>query len=100
MTDADLRGQLAGGPAWREPRPWTRPSQLICRDCGAVSDVAAGPWPARCAESARRTGFRVEAAEVTFRGRCARCQAAGGEAGPRGSAGSRVAQPLTGAAGG
>ena len=99
MTDADPRTQLARGPVRREPRAWTRPSHLVCRDCGAVTDVDPGPWPARCAESARRTGFRVEAAEVTFRGRCARCQAAGGEA-VRRPPGSRVAQPLTGAAGG
>jgi Fur family transcriptional regulator, stress-responsive regulator len=46
---------------------------LICRGCGAAIDVDCSVDPAPLARAAE-LGFRVDLTEVTFWGRCPRCQ--------------------------
>jgi Fe2+ or Zn2+ uptake regulation protein len=60
------------GPALWDPKVDGH-HHLVCRSCGAVSDLPgraelAGVW-----RSARRRGFRPDSAELVVRGLCARC---------------------------
>lgn len=51
---------------------------LVCRSCGALTDVGCGEGSAPCLEPADRQGFAVDEAEVTYWGTCADCQRAHG----------------------
>ena len=50
---------------------------LVCRRCGAVTDLEAEVGLDAAYAGARRQDFDVEGAEVVVRGLCARCRAAG-----------------------
>lgn len=78
LTAAGLvrRVQPAGSPARYELQAWDNHHHLVCRNCGAVADVECATGHAPCLEPASRAGYTIEEAEVTFWGRCARCQAA------------------------
>ena len=50
------------------------PAFLICRDCDAVAEAAAGPARDALAETARDAGFQIERATVEALGLCPNCQ--------------------------
>lgn len=48
--------------------------RLVCRNCGAAEDAGRAGEHEACLAPATGTGFRIEAAEVTFRGLCPACR--------------------------
>ena len=46
---------------------------LVCRECGLVSDVEVDASDLAIPRS-KRSGFTIDAVEVTFRGQCADCK--------------------------
>jgi Fur family ferric uptake transcriptional regulator len=78
FVDAGLlrKIDLGGGPGRYEDRVGDNHHHIVCRACGAVSDVDCVIGHAPCLEPAASLGFVIDEAEVTFWGRCARCQAA------------------------
>ncbi|WP_166880352.1 Fur family transcriptional regulator [Salinibacterium sp. ZJ450] len=78
LADAGLirRIQPAGSPALYERRVDDNHHHLICSGCGAVQDVDCVVGAAPCLTPSDAAGFTVHAAEVTFWGLCADCQAA------------------------
>jgi Fe2+ or Zn2+ uptake regulation protein len=78
------RIQPAGSPARYELRVGDNHHHLVCRECGAVSDVDCSVGAAPCLEPAldaaalgpQAGGFVVDEAEVIYWGRCARCASA------------------------
>ena len=68
----------AGSAARYESRTGDNHHHLVCIECGAVSDVDCVIGESPCLTPSNTGGFAVETAEVTFRGRCAECQAASG----------------------
>jgi Fe2+ or Zn2+ uptake regulation protein len=81
LTSAGLirRIEPAGSPARYEGRVGDNHHHFVCRRCGAVADADGIVGHAPCLESASHAGFSVDEAEVTFWGRCARCQQAAGQ---------------------
>lgn len=61
------------GPA-RPERRAADAHHLVCRSCGAAEDVDGAAEHDLCLEPAAGGGFRIEAAEVTFRGLCPACR--------------------------
>ncbi|MTD13020.1 transcriptional repressor [Nakamurella sp. YIM 132087] len=55
-----------------DPNVHTEHHHLVCTGCGAIFDVPALPVPPP-SPGGEAGGFVVEAAEVIYRGRCARC---------------------------
>lgn len=86
LTEAGLVRSLqpAGSPARYEICTGDNHHHLVCRECGAVSDVDCSVGAAPCLEPAldpaalgpQAGGFVVDEAEVIYWGRCARCAAA------------------------
>jgi Fur family transcriptional regulator, stress-responsive regulator len=78
MSDAGLvrRAGAGGGPARYETRAGDHHHHTVCRGCGAVGDVDCAVGHAPCLRPTAEGGFTIDRAEVTFWGRCARCQAA------------------------
>ncbi len=69
------RIEPAGRAALFEARVADNHHHFVCRACGGVTDVECVVGSAPCLEpSSTTSGFRVEAAEVTFWGICANCQ--------------------------
>ena len=79
MTDADrLRtAGLGGTSVWPGPRGGDRHHHIVCRQCGAVTDVDRVVRHAPCPGPVASTWARVGEPEVTFRGLCAACQRSG-----------------------
>ncbi len=77
LTDAGLlrRIEPAGSPARFETRVGDNHHHLVCRTCGAVTDVECVVGEAPCLDAAVPAGFAVEQAEVTFWGTCPGCLA-------------------------
>jgi Fur family ferric uptake transcriptional regulator len=81
LTDRGLvrRIQLAGSPSLYELRVGDNHHHLVCRSCGAVSDVDCATGAAPCLEPAgladNAPGFVVDEAEVTYWGLCQTCAA-------------------------
>lgn len=75
LTGAGLirRLQPAGGPARYELRVDDH-HHLVCRECGAITDVARVEGPSPCLEPGVASAFEVDAIEITFWGRCPGCQ--------------------------
>ncbi|MCU1598814.1 MAG: Fur family transcriptional regulator, stress-responsive regulator [Actinomycetota bacterium] len=48
---------------------------VVCTECGAVADVDCVVGSAPCLHPSDSAGYRIEEAEVTFWGRCAKCVA-------------------------
>jgi Fur family ferric uptake transcriptional regulator len=84
LTSAGLvrRIEPAGSPARYEGRVGDNHHHIVCRGCGAVSDVDCVAGHSPCLEPAADAGFAINEAEVTFWGLCAHCQAAVSAAGP------------------
>lgn len=76
LADAGLarRVEPAGSPARYDPRVGDNHHHLVCRSCGAMTDVDCTSGAAPCLEPASRADFAVDEAEVTFWGVCAACQ--------------------------
>ncbi len=75
LTGAGLarRIELPGHPARYEARVGDNHHHLVCRECGATSDVDCVVGQAPCLVPSADAGFVVDEAEVTFWGRCPRC---------------------------
>jgi Fur family transcriptional regulator, stress-responsive regulator len=69
------RIEPAGSPARYEARVGDNHHHVVCRGCGAISDVACVVGRAPCLEPSAAHGFEVDEAEVTFWGLCPDCQA-------------------------
>ena len=69
------RIQPAGGPARYELRVGDNHHHLVCRRCGAVSDVDCAVGEAPCLAPSDHVGFDVDEAEVVFWGSCPDCRA-------------------------
>jgi len=69
------RIQPAGGPARYELRVGDNHHHLVCRRCGAVSDVDCAVGAAPCLAPSDHLGFDVDEAEVVFWGFCPDCRA-------------------------
>jgi Fe2+ or Zn2+ uptake regulation protein len=78
LEDAGLVRRVAGGrgAALFDAGPPDH-HHLVCRRCGAVTDLEAEVGLDAAYAGARERGFEAEGAEVVVRGLCARCRAAG-----------------------
>ncbi len=76
LTQAGLvrRIEPAGSPARYEGRVGDNHHHIVCRRCGAVTDVDCVVGHAPCLEPAQSSGFVIDEAEVTFWGLCEQCQ--------------------------
>ncbi len=79
LTDAGLvrRIEPAGSPARFEPQTHDNHHHVVCRECGAIADVACHTGAAPCMEPHATDGFVIDEAEVIYWGRCPECQAGG-----------------------
>ena len=77
LEDTGLVRRVAGGrgPALYDAGPAAH-HHMVCRRCGAVSDLEADVALDPALTRARRLGFTAEGAEVVVRGLCADCRAA------------------------
>ena len=75
LTDAGLlrRIQPAGSVARYELRVGDNHHHLVCRSCGAVSDVDCAVGATPCLDPDDARGFEVDEAEVIYWGRCPDC---------------------------
>jgi len=69
------RIEPAGHPARYEARVGDNHHHLICRRCGATSDVDCVVGAPPCLQPSDAAGFLVDEAEVTFWGLCPACAA-------------------------
>ncbi|GAA5074768.1 Fur family ferric uptake transcriptional regulator [Thermocatellispora tengchongensis] len=65
-----------GSPARYEARVGDNHHHLVCRRCGAVTDVDCVRGEAPCLDPSDSAGFLIDEADVTFWGICPSCQAA------------------------
>jgi len=78
LTDAGLvrRIQPMGSVARYEARVGDNHHHVVCRSCGAISDVDCAVGYAPCLTAADGTGYEIDEAEVIYWGRCPVCAAA------------------------
>lgn len=76
LTRAGLlrRIEPAGSAARYETRVGDNHHHVVCRACGAVTDVDCVVGHAPCLSPASASGFVIDEAEVTFWGLCPDCQ--------------------------
>ncbi|GEL17098.1 Fur family transcriptional regulator [Pseudonocardia asaccharolytica] len=76
LTEAGLvrRIQPANSPARFEVRVGDNHHHVVCRRCGAISDVDCAVGEVPCLEASDPEGFRIEEAEVIYWGICPDCQ--------------------------
>jgi len=70
----------AGSPALFERRVGDNHHHLVCTECNIIQDVDCSIGSAPCLVPSNTAGFSVHAAEVTYWGICADCQAASADA--------------------
>jgi len=88
------RIEPAGSPAVYESRVGDNHHHVVCRLCGAVTDVDCALGAAPCLDPASAHGYLVDEAEVTYWGLCPRCQQeGGGDPGDGGNRGRAAAAP-------
>jgi Fe2+ or Zn2+ uptake regulation protein len=77
LTEAGVirRIEPAGSPARYEGRIGDNHHHLVCRHCGAITDVDCVMGEAPCLEPVDTAGFVVDVADVTFWGTCPDCRA-------------------------
>jgi Fur family transcriptional regulator, stress-responsive regulator len=77
LTEAGLARRIepAGSPARFEARVGDNHHHLVCRVCGAVTDVDCAVGHAPCLVPDDASGYVVDEADVTFWGVCPACQA-------------------------
>jgi len=68
------RIEPAGSPALYEARTADNHHHVVCRVCGAVTDVDCVVGAAPCLDPSLARGFVIDEAEVTFWGVCPACQ--------------------------
>jgi Fur family ferric uptake transcriptional regulator len=68
------RIEPAGSPALYETRVGDNHHHVVCRMCGAVSDVDCVIGEPPCVLPTDSSGFMIDEAEVTFWGLCPTCQ--------------------------
>ncbi|NGP06489.1 transcriptional repressor [Rhodococcus sp. 14C212] len=68
------RIEPAGSPARYETRIGDNHHHLVCRNCGAVTDIECVVGAAPCLEPSDDHGYVVDEAEVTFWGLCPDCR--------------------------
>ncbi|GAB3586711.1 Fur family transcriptional regulator [Calidifontibacter terrae] len=75
MTTAGLlrRIEPAGSPARYEWRRGDNHHHLICRGCGAITDVDCGIGAAPCLSVSNDHGYVIDEAEVVYWGLCPAC---------------------------
>ena len=78
LTDAGLvrRIQPMGSVARYEARVGDNHHHVVCRSCGAISDVDCAVGYTPCLTAADGTGSEIDEAEVIYWGRCPVCAAA------------------------
>ena len=78
LTAAGLVRRLepAGSPALFERRVGDNHHHLVCRSCGAVTDVDCAVGEAPCLTASDAQGFLIDEAEITFWGLCPDCSTA------------------------
>ena len=78
LVDKNLvrRIQTPGSPARYEDRVGDNHHHLICRGCGAVSDIDCAVGAAPCLTASDAHGFEIDEAEVIYWGRCPSCRKA------------------------
>jgi Fur family ferric uptake transcriptional regulator len=78
LTDRGLvrRIQPQGSVARYEARVGDNHHHLVCRSCGAISDVDCAVGNAPCLTPSPDEGFLVDEAEVIYWGRCRSCATA------------------------
>lgn len=76
FTEAGLvrRIEPAGSPARFETRVADNHHHVVCRRCGATTDVDCVVGAAPCLDPSDADGFVIDEAEVTFWGTCPSCQ--------------------------
>lgn len=76
LTRAGLvrRIEPAGSPARYETRVGDNHHHVVCRSCGAITDVDCVIGEAPCLSPADASGFVIDEAEVTFWGLCPACK--------------------------
>jgi Fe2+ or Zn2+ uptake regulation protein len=76
LTRAGLTRRIepAGSPARYETRVGDNHHHVVCRICGAVSDVDCVVGEPPCLLPTESGGYLIEEAEVTFWGLCPTCQ--------------------------
>ena len=80
LTDAGLvrRIQPTGSVARYEARVGDNHHHLVCRSCGAITDVDCAVGSAPCLTASDDAGYRIDEAEVIYWGRCPSCAAGTG----------------------
>jgi Fe2+/Zn2+ uptake regulation proteins len=80
LTDVGLlrRIEPAGSPARYEARVGDNHHHLVCRRCGAVTDVDCVVGQAPCLDPVDHAGYQVDEADVIFWGMCPDCQRTAG----------------------
>jgi Fur family ferric uptake transcriptional regulator len=78
LTDAGLvrRIQPGGSVARFEARVGDNHHHVVCRSCGAISDVDCAVGDAPCLAAADDSGYEIDEAEVIWWGQCPQCAAA------------------------
>jgi Fur family transcriptional regulator, stress-responsive regulator len=78
LTDAGLvrRIQPAGSVARYEARVGDNHHHVVCRSCGAISDVDCAVGYTPCLTAANDLGYEIDEAEVIYWGLCPECSAA------------------------
>ena len=77
LTDAGLvrRIQPMGSVARYEARTGDNHHHLVCRSCGAITDVDCAVGTAPCLTPSDDAGYQIDEAEVIYWGRCPECLA-------------------------
>ncbi|NDU72732.1 transcriptional repressor [Actinomadura sp. DSM 109109] len=78
LTEAGLlrRIQPSGSVARYESRTGDNHHHVVCRSCGAISDVDCAVGEAPCLTASDDRGFRIDEAEVVYWGLCPACSTA------------------------
>ncbi|WP_289010021.1 Fur family transcriptional regulator [uncultured Thermomonospora sp.] len=81
LTKAGLlrRIEPAGSPARYEGRIGDNHHHLVCRRCGAITDVDCAVGRAPCLEPSADAGYRIDEAEVIYWGLCPSCRRSAAE---------------------
>ena len=76
LTAAGLlrRFQPEGSVARYEARVGDNHHHLVCRTCGAITDVDCAVGEAPCLTASADAGYAIEEAEVIYWGRCPNCR--------------------------
>jgi Fur family ferric uptake transcriptional regulator len=75
LTEAGLvrRIQPAGSVARYEARVGDNHHHVVCRSCGAITDVDCAVGEAPCLTASDDAGYVIDEAEVVYWGRCPAC---------------------------